>query len=599
MSGEKDVSVQDNFIKRLLTDLAILLVLAVVYIAIYRTCGFYYAINDDITMQRLASGSITGTPDAHLIFIRYPLGVFISGLFKLFPQYDWYGLTLTGLMFLCYFLIARRIFSVTRGRSGRWWMRIAGIVLLALLIMDCSILFQFTVVAGVLALTAIFYLASADRETVFSSYLLAWILLLLSCLVRFKVFYMSVPLAGLIIFGKLIETLKYRGRWPRGREWSERFRARAKLWIGVLVVTIAGLAAFFAIVRVEKKAYAASPWKEYTEYKHARSLITDYYNWPSYDENKGFWDSMEISREQYDCLRMYGILPEMSAETIVSIGDYAEKIYYKPFSERLADMGRIFIDSACNKSCRMVNILLVVALLLLVLYLIRADGFDRLMICACILAEAGILAYLLYQGRLPVRIIAIYNYQCIMAITGFLLVRHRSAGSSLRAVCIVWIVCGLVLLYFMAGQEKAEVEKYRENIAVYEEVQAYVGSWPDRFFVVQTGTSSTVKKFTLEEKGNEISNKTGTYGWSVYSPWDTKALSDYGLDRTDNILMQPEVYMLTTSLDEAKKLRQYYRSEGLKGADFEVVESRELSNGRPLRTLKWNSAASIENEAEE
>lgn len=37
--------------------------LVTAFVAAYKIIGFYYAINDDTTMQTLASGSVTGQPE--------------------------------------------------------------------------------------------------------------------------------------------------------------------------------------------------------------------------------------------------------------------------------------------------------------------------------------------------------------------------------------------------------------------------------------------------------------------------------------------------------------------------------------------------------
>lgn len=50
-----------------------------------------YAVNDDTTMKAIASGAMSGSPDGHLIFVKYALGVVIALLYRLFGEIDWYG----------------------------------------------------------------------------------------------------------------------------------------------------------------------------------------------------------------------------------------------------------------------------------------------------------------------------------------------------------------------------------------------------------------------------------------------------------------------------------------------------------------------------
>ena len=147
------------------TGLIVFAVLLLLFIILYKSVGLYYAINDDTTMQKLAAGSITGSPDGHLVFIKYVLGAVLAGLFSVFPGIDWYGIAMTGLMFLCFFLIIMRILYLAGKRKNRAAACItssAGILAALYLLADSLILFQFTLVAGMLGATALFYLASSD-----------------------------------------------------------------------------------------------------------------------------------------------------------------------------------------------------------------------------------------------------------------------------------------------------------------------------------------------------------------------------------------------------------------------------------------------------
>ena len=50
---------------------------------LYRICTtipFSYEVNDDAVIVQILDGSFTGTPEAHAIFVRYPLSWIITGL---------------------------------------------------------------------------------------------------------------------------------------------------------------------------------------------------------------------------------------------------------------------------------------------------------------------------------------------------------------------------------------------------------------------------------------------------------------------------------------------------------------------------------------
>lgn len=577
-----------KFVKGHLIDFIILLVFAVVFIVIHKTAGFYYTINDDTTMQQLASGNITGKPDGHLIFISYPLGVIIAGLFKVFPQYDWYGLTLLGCLFMCYILIAHRIFSLTKGKKNRYWIRCIGVVLLTFFLLDSSILFQFTVVAGVLGATAVFYLASSDNEIKTGEYILAWILLLLAGMVRPKVLLMNLPLAMVITVSKLAKKLRA-SECPRDKQgWLVRIKENHALIKRISIITIVGILSFFTIMKVNRAAYSETPWKEYSEYIHGRSLIMDYYGWPEYEGNQEFWNSIDVSKEEYECLCMYGILPNIDSEKIVAIGEYAKDTYSISFKERLSDMKGLFKTVVYSENCENTNIMLMLSICVLLLYAVRSDKFSRICIVGGVLIQVGIFVYLLYMGRMPARIVSIYEYQCILAVLGLLLAQKESVKFRFSIGYMLGLVCSVGLVVLSLFQKNEAVDVYRNKITLYNESMAYVSSFPEEyFFVLPTNTFITSKRFSFHDIKDGYPNAVGTYGWSMFSPWNEMKYQEYNLDRNTDILLEPDVYMLTTNMLNADRLNNYFCSKGLIERNYEVLSWHVFSDGRVVNVVRW------------
>ena len=84
------------------------LITGIYFIAVYQNLPFIYDINDDVAMRNVAAGVITGVPDAHLLHIKYLLGLLISGLYRLTPGLDWYGLVLIGIIWFSFSMILYR-----------------------------------------------------------------------------------------------------------------------------------------------------------------------------------------------------------------------------------------------------------------------------------------------------------------------------------------------------------------------------------------------------------------------------------------------------------------------------------------------------------
>lgn len=62
---------------------------------------FSYEVNDDLAMIAILNGSCTGTPDAHCIFLGYPISLLISALYSLCSSVGWYEVVV-----MCCFYIA-------------------------------------------------------------------------------------------------------------------------------------------------------------------------------------------------------------------------------------------------------------------------------------------------------------------------------------------------------------------------------------------------------------------------------------------------------------------------------------------------------------
>lgn len=90
---------------------------------VYQVMGFTYDIADDIIMRDIASGAFTGTPDGHLIFVRYALGFLISRLYLLNRSVDWYGFVIAGAPFLGLQLCCTGDYRRRRTWDGRQSMR--------------------------------------------------------------------------------------------------------------------------------------------------------------------------------------------------------------------------------------------------------------------------------------------------------------------------------------------------------------------------------------------------------------------------------------------------------------------------------------------
>lgn len=199
-----------------------------------------YAINDDVAMRDIASGSLTGTPDYHLIFIKAAFGWVLTGLYRCFGGIDWYGCVFLGMMVLCCGILLERWNSWCIQKGKKPWYIIGWYVIgITGILLEHMLNFQFTVTAAILAGTAIFLYGTTGREdnNFYGRTGSVLILLWLSFCVRSDVLFMAVPFGGLIFLAKA-DSIKRK-----------------------VITALIAMVGLLGIMVFEKEAYGSEEWQ--------------------------------------------------------------------------------------------------------------------------------------------------------------------------------------------------------------------------------------------------------------------------------------------------------------------------------------------------
>ena len=234
-----------------------------------------YAVNDDVIMRTIASGELTGTPDGHLIYVQYAVGVMIAFLYKIYKHIDWYGCFMQLVLFFCTGLLVWRAKKIFKDNIFFGIVTLFAVFMVA--IFENIVCFQFTVVSAVAGAAAIFYYWTIDtnQKNYRREYLIVLLLAWLSFGLRGNVFIMALPFAGIAFLFK-------------NTKWKEKLILCALLFAGLLSITV-----------IEKAAYATPEWDNYYDFNEYGTVpLYDYYGFPSYEENKEFYES--IGLQEYD-----------------------------------------------------------------------------------------------------------------------------------------------------------------------------------------------------------------------------------------------------------------------------------------------------------
>jgi len=129
-------------------------------------------------MLLFASGKYTGTPEAHLVFINYIYGLFISFLYSVTTKIEWYTLLFAVIHVLSLSLVISSIIC----KNIKPAYKVLFIVLFYTIELRLILQFQFTTTAALAALGGITLILKEKKQ----QYILGIILLIISSLIRFE-----------------------------------------------------------------------------------------------------------------------------------------------------------------------------------------------------------------------------------------------------------------------------------------------------------------------------------------------------------------------------------------------------------------------------
>lgn len=236
--------------------------------------------SDDAQMRAIASGAFTGHTDGHLVFMKYVLGVFISSLYNVFPEYNCYGIFFFGLiagvmvLYCTYFLEERSYFQA-----------ILFAALFIIIIIPLILELNFTYSAVIVGSLALFYQIIDNCNSKKSKVFFVLSLWLCYC-IRYEVFFMMLPFLLLdVVYKAILHT-------------SDRkvfIKELAKPYLCVLILLL-------LTVIVEKTAYSSEEWRKFIEYNNNRTQVIDYSDWPGYTENQDMYLKYGIDENKYELL---------------------------------------------------------------------------------------------------------------------------------------------------------------------------------------------------------------------------------------------------------------------------------------------------------
>lgn len=508
-------------------------------VILWNLVPFVYGIVDDRTMMEVVSGQYLGSPDGHTIFIGYLYSSLIAGLYRLIPGMDWYALGFLALQGGCMGLILYRLLNGQKKTSARIWISL--LVLFWCIVLGIRTVTQvtFTTTAAVLAVTVLFWYVTMESWRV-RDLIILFLLCFLTAEMRFPVYCMIVPVCGIFWLFRLWDSVE------------EKKADKRQFLVPVIAVgaVVLHLACFYA-------GYRSEGWKTYNDYNDVCTIIFDYddYMFPRYEDDTELYNQVDVwSKVRAKNLYYYNYTTDDQIDTDF-FGKYLDirremvRQQRKPVA-RLAAGIQSYIKNVFTGVYDYGHLLALFGYAVLILwYGFRKEWKYSLKTCCVFGIQFVLWMYLIYRGRVPLRVQICMNLMLIVSL--ILLWKERlsrvkpsprvwktGAGVMLGLLCVssVWYVKTVRL-------ENQEMSRQNQNV---EALKEYCMNHPENFYFndVVSMAMSSWNVHLLPRKPFSM-NYISLGDWISFSPlWQQKLEQKEITNVSEALYGQDHIYLI-------------------------------------------------------
>lgn len=497
---------------------------------------FVYGIIDDRSMMEIVSGQYLGHPDAHTIFLGYWYSLLLTGLYRLVPEADWYALCYLLLQGACMSLILWRMLERQSEKRKKILWIVVVLLLFTVLALQAVTQLTFTTTAAVIGVTVIFCYATAEQIR-FADWLLLFVLCLLTEQVRSSIFFMILPVCGILwIF--------------RVRQASDRTR-----WNLLLPMAAAGVFVFSAAGN--QIGYGSDSWKSYQAYNQKRSEVYDYsdYTFPLYEGAEEFYRSIGIEKKSRARTLMNYNYTADEQITTEFFGAYIDA-YEKAFPSEVTKAAKLkacvkeYLKGVLSGRFHILHILSLLLYGLLAVWYLAEKEWELCRKVICVGGIQGLLwMYLLYEGRTPDRVI--FSMNLMLAVTVLLLwmeavrnIRFTARMERIGTAALLLIFCMLTVSQFREiRRENLEMSHRNEDVEFLKE---YCMEHEENFYFNDvTSMAFTTWNVHLWRPEPWGMNYMSLGDWMSYSPIWKEKLEQKGITSVKDALYgQNDIYLI-------------------------------------------------------
>lgn len=539
--------------KRKIMVIGIVFVYFIVNMCIFGT----YIQKDDAGIRSVLSGTMTGIPDGHMIFVSYFFGWFVSGLYKIAPFVNWYGLIEMAAFVTAMAVFLQSILKKYYSKGKEFIvLLIFSILIYTVLIFPLFVSINFTYAADLYLASALLLLLDyqkGKKESIIASFIYCF----LGASIRIEAFYMMVPFILLIIIYKVLK-----------KELDLR-KYLMVLSIGIAVIML-----------FEYIGYREPEWKEFKESRQYLSALIDYYGWPDYNEYKEVYNELNIYEEEKALLdESIYIIDGVDVEKAIRVcGKIQFDNYGRAFSkERIVNSFIRFYVLFTEKEYILFNYLLISIGTIVVGYMSRnqAGKKDYLFVSAVIAVGSLELLYLCWNGRVIFR--AVVGVQIALLVLSLGLVNRFVSYDYIRKRKSFSLIVGMACMFFAfvsLWNCKDKVLECKEHEKLTDSIEAYCSQNEDNFYF--TTNSRYIYDNSNTIINNRTDNKYNILSLGSRTCFEKDILADQGIDSIVEALVNREnIYIISDNSDKtlhALNTLKYYVDRSYEGVDYHIIE---------------------------
>lgn len=487
--------------KRHVRFLIALLTTAVCFLIAALSSTLSYMTNDDAGIQSLLSGNVTGEPYITHQFINIILGAFISFLYKLLPQIQWWYVYSLLLLAVGIFMLHFCIIKICKDKKISLKTAILVIAVVDISFMVYSIAnVSFTTVPAVLGTGLVALLFASDN--VENKRTLKWIGCIVVIGYVLLLIHRSASAYALICYILLGVLWNFTGRYKVDRKLVLRFGTVCMFFV-LLTGCVTGL---------NKIADEKINGTEFIQYNAARARYMDYGH-DSYAENPELYEEAGWSEELYRLVGNWYFMDE--AVTTENFNYLSENSKVK--SSITASSKAALMTALKNTGCQAIICLWIVSIFFVILSVTICFNVRKLyFICMNNLGSILLLLYHLLKGRMLYRSLFVVLLPAVV-INCILIMNHyqmkKKEEQIFKVLLFLGLLCcsSLILDYTFDPVRNA----YKENVMEKSrKTEQYVLAHPDNTYLYAPFVYNNISPWSVYT-GKGLSNMI-PWGGSAY-----------------------------------------------------------------------------------